>query len=53
MIHGRLEFRFLSMVWQELLGLFILWVMWLVGAAVATVRSFLDFQTALLTIHFH
>jgi len=36
MIHGRNEYRFLSKVWHELVGLSILWIMWLVGAAVAT-----------------
>jgi len=36
MIHGRNEYRFLSRVWHELVGLTILWIMWLVGAAVAT-----------------
>lgn len=39
MIHGRSEYRYLSKVWHELLGLFILWVMWLVGAAIATVSA--------------
>ena len=39
MIHGRREYRFLSLVWHELLGLLILWLMWLVGAGVATVRN--------------
>ncbi|KAL5512159.1 hypothetical protein ACEPAG_3444 [Sanghuangporus baumii] len=36
MIHGRREYKFLSLVWHELLGLAILWLLWLVGAAVAT-----------------
>ncbi|EJC97817.1 uncharacterized protein FOMMEDRAFT_143374 [Fomitiporia mediterranea MF3/22] len=36
MIHGRREYRYLSKVWHELLGLFVLWVLWLVGAAIAT-----------------
>lgn len=36
MIHGRYEFRYLSRVWHELTGLFVLWILWLVGAAVAT-----------------
>lgn len=40
MIHGRREYKFLSLVWHELLGLAILWLMWLVGAAVATVIFF-------------
>jgi len=49
MIRGRGEFRFLSMVWQELLGLFVLWVMWLVGAAIATVRDLFGIQTRLFS----
>ncbi|KAL5519862.1 hypothetical protein ACEPAG_1522 [Sanghuangporus baumii] len=36
MIHGRKEYRYFSRVWHEILGLFILWVLWLVGAAIAT-----------------
>ncbi|KAH8107375.1 hypothetical protein DFH11DRAFT_1637664 [Phellopilus nigrolimitatus] len=36
MIHGRREYRYLSRVWHELLGLFVLWVLWLVGSAIAT-----------------
>lgn len=42
MIHGRREYRYLSRVWHELTGLFVLWLFWLVGAAVATVRKFAD-----------
>lgn len=36
MIHARHEYKYLSKVWQELLGLFILNVLWLVGAAIST-----------------
>jgi len=36
LIHGKRELRFFSRVWHEALGLFILWIMWLVGAAIAT-----------------
>lgn len=36
MIHGRGEYRYLSKVWHELTGLVVLWIFWLVGAAVAT-----------------
>jgi len=36
MIHGRSEYRYLSKVWHELLGLMVLFILWLVGAAIAT-----------------
>jgi len=36
MISGMREHRFFSRVWHELLGLFILWILFLVGAAIAT-----------------
>ena len=36
MIHGHSDYRFLRHVWHELLGLVVLWIMWLVGAAVTT-----------------
>lgn len=39
MIHGRSEYRYLSKVWHELLGLMILFILWLVGAAIATVSN--------------
>lgn len=40
MIHGRSEYRYLSKVWHELLGLMVLFILWLVGAAIATVSNF-------------
>lgn len=29
----------MSKVWHELLGIFILWLLWLIGAAIATVST--------------
>jgi hypothetical protein len=38
-IHSRLEHRFFSSFAAELIGLFVFFLLWLVGAAVATVSS--------------
>jgi len=38
-IHGRLEHRFFSSFGAELIGLFVFFILWLVGAAVATHTS--------------
>ena len=55
MIHGRREYRYLSKVWHELLGLFVLWILWLVGAAIATVSNLRSFPSGKLitTINRH
>ena len=39
-IHGRYEHKYAPRVWHEIVGLSILWLLWLVGAAVATVSDF-------------
>ena len=39
-IHSRLEHRFFSSFAAELIGLFVFFLLWLVGAAIATVSGF-------------
>ena len=51
-IHSRLEHRFFSSFAAELIGLFVFFLLWLVGAAVATVSSPGILSTTFVNIFF-